>query len=418
MTFQSGRVSFVQFGVSGDAPGTVDETCLSILKAGAFKEQNIGVPDALELGFTTGEHLFDVQFTFEKNGYGPAGSWLLFAMRMDTHEPPSEVKQAYRKINEQAASEQSPTGFASKREKRDARESADRQLNEDLAAGKFRRSRTVPLLWDMVGERLFCGSSSIKAIDAVARLMRDHFAVELRYLSAGTMAGETMRRLGRDRDYEDVRPSGYTDPPAEFTLADEDDGDAGSFSGGGDRTMPRVPWVTKSVDLKDFLGNEFLIWLWWLGETAEGRVEIEADRKLKVSKAEVYVVIDQALDMECAWETLGKQTLRGNGPTRLAEAGDALKTGKWPRKMGLIVSDGEWQWQLTLQGDRMAVSSAALPEVEDAQHPRELLDGRLERAMRLAQLLEGLYVTFLKQRIGGSYDSKRQTIRKWIASRV
>lgn len=414
MTFQSGRVSFVQFGVSGDAPGTVDDTCLSILKAGAFVEQDLGVPDALELGFTTGEHLFDVQFTFEKNGFGPAGSWLLFAMRMDTHEPPSEVKQAYRKINEQAASDQSPTGFASKREKRDARESADRQLNEDLAAGKFRRSRTVPLLWDMAGQRLYCGSSSVKAIDAVSKLMRDHFAVELRYLSAGTMAGEAMRRLGRDRDYEDVRPSGYTDPPAEFSQAEEDQDAA---YGTDDRAMPRVPWVTRSVDLKDFLGNEFLIWLWWVSETAEGRVEIEADPKLKIDKAEVYVVIDQALDMECAWETLGKQTLRGNGPTRLAEAGDALKTGKWPRKMGLILSDGEWQWQLTLQGDRMAVSSAALPEVEDAQHPRELMDGRLERAMRLAQRLEALYVTFLKQRIGGSYNSKRQAIQTWITTR-
>lgn len=415
MTFQSGRVSFVQFAVSGDAPSTVDDTCLSILKSGAFKEQEFGVPDSLELGFTTGEHLFDTQFTFEKNGFGPAGSWLLFAMRMDSHEPPSEVKQAYRKMNEQAVADDSPTGFASKREKREARESADRQLNEDLAAGKFRKSRTTPLLWDLAGERLYCGSSSVKTIDAVTQLLRDHFAVELRYLSAGTMAGEAMRRLGRDRDYEDVRPGAYTDPPAEFSVAEEDE-DA-DFSG-GDRSMPRVPWVTKSVDLKDFLGNEFLIWLWWLSETAEGQIMIEAEPKLKISKAETFVVIDQALDMECAWETLGKQTLRGNGPTRLAEAGDALKTGKWPRKMGLILSDGEWQWQLTLQGDRMAVSSAALPEIEDAQHPRELLDARLERTMRLASLLESLYLTFMKQRIGGGYDSKRQAIRKWITSRI
>lgn len=413
MAFASGRVSFVRFGVDGDAPATVDETALSILKAGAFKEQEIGVPDAVELGFTTGVHLFDVQFSFEKNGYGPAGSWMLFAMRVDTHQPPSEVKQAYRKMNELAAAEASPTGFASKREKRDAKDTADRQLNEDLAAGKFRRSRTVPLLWDLADKTLYCGSASITVMEHVARLMREHFAVELRYLSSGGLAGEALRRLGRDRDFEDMQPSAFTDPPADFRV-DEDSDDAGP----SDRTIPRVPWVQKSVDLKDFLGNEWLIWLWWLSETAEGRVDVEADSKLKVAAAEAYVVIDQALDMECAWETLGKQTLRGDGPTRLLEAGDALATGKWPRKLGLILTDGEHQWQLTLAGDRYAVSSAALPEIEDAQHPRELMDGRLDRTMKLAQLLDGMFLQFVKLRASDRWADARRKIRKWIRERV
>ena len=415
MTFQSGRVSFVQFGVEGDGPATVDNTALSILKSGAFVEQELGVPDTMELGFTTGEHLFDTQFTFEKNGFGPAGSWLLFAVRIDTHQPPSEVKQAYRKMNEAAAASASPTGFASKREKRDAKESADRQLNEDLAAGKFRRSKTVPLLWDLSGKRLYCGSSSVKVIDAVAGLMQEHFSVELRYLSAGVMAGQAMRTLGRDRDYEDLIPNAFTDPPSEFSRSGEDE--EGDYSG-EDRSVPRVPWIKKAIDLKDYLGNEWLIWLWWLSETSEGRIDIAGDSKLNIEKAEAYLTIDQALDMHCAWDTLGTQALRGDGPTRLREAGDALATGKWPRKLGLILTDGEHQWQLTLQGDRLAVSSAALPEIEDAQHPRELLDGRLDRTMRLAQLVEAMFLTFVKLRCSGKWNETRQQMRTWIQKRL
>ena len=412
MSFNSGRVSFVRFGVDGDAPATVDETALSILKAGAFKEQEFGAPDAVELGFTTGVHLFDTQFSFEKNGYGPAGSWLLFAIRIDTHQPPAEVKQAYRKINEQAAMDASPTGFASKREKRDAKDVADRQLNEDLAAGKFRKSRTVPLLWDLADQMLYCGSASIAVMEHVARTMRDHFAVDLRYLSSGGVAGTAFRKLGRDRDFEDMQPSAFTDPPADFRGDDEED------DGPSDRTIPRVPWVKKSVDLKDFIGNEWLIWLWWLSETVEGRVDVQADSKLKIAAAQAYVMIDQALDMECAWDTLGKQTLRGDGPTRLREAGDALVTGKWPRKLGLIITDGEYQWQLTLAGDRFAVSSAALPEIEDVQHPRELLDARLDRTMRLAQLLDGVFLTFVKLRASDRWGDERRKIRAWISSRM
>ena len=66
--------------------------------------------------------------------------------------------------------------------------------------------------------------------------------------------------------------------------------------------------------------------------------------------------------MDCAWERTGKQTLRGENPTRLPEAADALATGKWVRKAGLILADAEHQWELTLQGDTMTVGAAALPE--------------------------------------------------------
>ncbi len=401
MPFQSGRVSFCRFRVHGDAPAQPDETALAILSDFAFKETEIGAPDEVEIGFITGQHILDTQFTYEKNGFG---SSLLFALRMDTHKPPSEIKKAYKQIHEQAASAASATGFASKAEKRRAAEEAQRQLHDDLAAGKFRRSKSVPLLWDLKTATLYCGAAGNTVIEKLTRLMKDAFAVDLQYLSAGSLAGVMLRDAGRGRDYEDLKPSAFTPPPP---AARENHEDA---DGPRDLNAPLVPWVAQAVDLKDFLGNEFAFWLWRCHETADGRVE--------AGKDELYVTIDKALDMDCAWDAGGKQTLRGHAITRLPEAGDALRTGKWPRKLGLLIADGEHHFEVTLQVDKMAVSSAVLPEVEDAQSPRELIESRLQLTAALAGALDNLYRAFLDQRTRSGWSSRRGEIRDWIVKRL
>ena len=416
MSFHSGRVSYCRFRVHapGGAPSVVDDACLSILSEHAFQETEIGTPDEVEVGWVTGEHLFDTQFTFEKNGYGPGGSMLLVAMRMDTHKVPSDVKQAYKKINEQAAASGNPSGFASKADKRDAADLAGRQINEDLASGKFRKSKMVPVLWDFASQTLYCGATGNTVLEQLAKLMRHSFTADVDYLSAGTLAGLSLRAQGLGRDYEDVKPSAFTAPPP-AARDDHDDADEGSYRDGPrDLNTPIVPWVVQSVDLKDFLGNEFLMWLWWHTEQNDGVIKASlADGRT----TELFVAIDKALDMDCAWDAGGKQTLRGTGPTRFGEAGEALQAGKWPRKVGLILSDGEHQWELALQGDKWIVSSAALPEIPDAEGPRELMDARLSLIGKLDESLDALYLTFLKQRTGSGWTTKRGQIRDWIRTR-
>ncbi len=412
MPFNSGRLTFCRFAVTGDAPTTADDTALAILNEHAFKATEIGAPDEVEAGFVTGEHILDTQFTYEKNGFGDA---LLFAVRIDTHKVPSDLKQAYRKINELAAAAGNPSGFASKAQKRDAKDEAERSLRDDLAAGKFRRSKMVQILWDLPSQTLYCAATGSTLLEQLAKLMKSAFAVDLQYQSAGALAGRLLRGVGKGRDYEDLRPSAFTKPPAGATEDHEDAGGTDGTGGPHDLNTPLVPWVVKSVDLKDFLGNEFLLWLWWISETQEGALKLTDEHG---NQREAFLAIDKALDMDCAWDAGGKQTLRGAGPTRLIEAGDALATGKWPRKVGLILSDGEYQWELTFQGDQWSISAALLPTIEDAPGPREQLEQRLHLARALAQTLEGMYRTFLSARTASNWPTKRTTIRRWIADRL
>ncbi|MEM6459305.1 MAG: hypothetical protein AAF710_07950 [Planctomycetota bacterium] len=412
MPFDTGRVTFTRFHVAGDAPPRVDDTVLSILSEHRFRESDVGAPDEVEAGFTTGAHLFDTRFTLEKNGYAPAGAaaatLVYFALRVDTHKVPAEVKRAYRVMNEQSAAAASPTGYASKSEKRQARETANEQVRQELADGKHRRSKLVPVLWDLAARRLYCGATGTTVIEHLSRLMRQAFAVDLEALSAGTLAGSLIKAEGRSRDYEDLRPSAFTAAPD--ATGPEDTNESAVETSGG----VVLPWIAKSVDLKDYLGNEFLLWLWWRGEREGESSAVETE-----ASGEVFVALDKALDMDCAWDRTGKQTLRGEHPTRLPEAGDALRTGKWPRKAGLILADADGQWELTLQGDAMVIGGATLPEPESAEAPtpRDRLAQRLELVTRLGATLDAVYAAFVQQRTSAGWSHDREAIRGWIRSR-
>lgn len=394
MPFDSGRVTFARFRVIGDAPAMPDEKTFEQLKENRFREVEIGAPDEIEAGFITGQHILDSDFNYDKCGYG---NRLLFALRIDTHKVPSDLKKAYQKINEQASAADNPSGFATRAQKREAKEEAQRLLHDDLAAGKFRKSKSIPLLWDMSTQTLFVGGSSDAIQEELRKLFRQAFSCDLHTLSSGAQAGEILKNKGRARDYEDILPTPFTQAPAEANAE------------AADNTLPIVPWVAKAVDLKDFVGNEFLMWLWFNTETQDG--------KIPSSSNEIYASIDKALDMDCAWEVGGKQTLRGNGPARLQEAATALKAGKWPRKLGLLLSDGEHGFELALQGDQLIVGACKLPDIEDAESPREITDARILLTIRLAEVLDDIYADFIDHRTTEAWTTSRDKIKAWISDK-
>ena len=187
MSFASGRVSFCRFLATGNAPASVDQALIDKLSEFAFTEQSIGAPDEVESGWITGQHLFDTQFTYEKNGFGHL---LLFCLRLDTHKVPGEIKRAYKTMNEQAAAAGNPSGFASRAQKKQAAELAERQVHEDLVAGRFRKSKSVPILWDLSNKMVYAAASGNTLIEHLSRLFRETFDVALEPLSAGAMAGQ------------------------------------------------------------------------------------------------------------------------------------------------------------------------------------------------------------------------------------
>lgn len=404
MSFRSGRASFCLFAVDGDAPKTVEPKLLEQLQARAFRSETIGIPAEILTSWITGEHLFDNDFTYEKNGFGDI---LLCAMRIDTYKAPADIRRAYKQMHEQTMAAGNPSGFASKNQKQEATETADAKIRDELAAGKHHRAKSVPVMWDLRHRMLYCGTLSVTAIEQLEKLFSQTFGLRLERLGSSGMAGQILRGKGHGRDYEDLKPSAFTPPPPMAPSDDEEEGPGRNIN------VPTVPWVKAAVDTKDFVGNEFLFWLWWTTEIHSGVVTAVSD----TVRAEVSVAFDKTLDMDCAWGQGGTQSLRGDGPTRWPEAGRGMAAGKWPRKASLIMADSDNQWELTFHADRFSVGAALLPAAEDVSHVREMIEYRLQSIRSLALTLNGLFATFLQQRVGSRWPSVRNQIAKWISQR-
>lgn len=408
MGFDSGRVSFVRLLVKtkGPPPATVTPNLIDKLQEHAFTDSPAGAPAEIETGWVAGDHLFDQDFSLGKNAIGPAGNLLICALRIDTNRVPSELRRSYQRVHERAAAANNPSGFISRAQKKEARDAADQQVHGDLVAGKFRRSKLVPILWDLSHSQVYCSVAGNTVIERLCEAFRDTFDADLTPLSSGHLAEHLLHGTGKSRDFQDLRPSAFTQPPQEDRRDQAEDA-------APSRDIPDVPWTVGSYHDKDFLGNELALWLWHLTERAEGMIPV----KLHDRPREIALTIDRALEMECAWGIGGRQSLHGAGPTRTPEASAALRTGKWPRKLGLILSDGENQWELALQTDRWQVAGAMLPQLEEARSPRDLLQQRLEQVILLAQVLDALLQAFLDRRIGNSWANHRQTLQQWIKER-
>jgi hypothetical protein len=306
---------------------------------------------------------------------------------VDTNRVPAELRLAYKMMEEEAIAAANPPGFISKKQKKSVRETLAQKMDEEIRSGKFRRSRITPVLWDLPGEAVYSPASPT-AGEKLMELFERSFGLELQPLSAGSLAQKMLESRGRRRDYEDFRPT-------RFVLGD-----------GGDGHYPEYPWTARGAQPKDFLGNEFLLWLWHEADENDGTIKTES--------AEVSLFIDKSLDLDCAYGQTGRDSLRGAGPARMPEARDALRTGKIPRKMGMILDAAGQQFTLTFNAETFGIGSARLPEVEDAETPRVIFEERVTMMRDLWQAIDAMFEAFLKRRASSAWESQTSSIRKWI----
>jgi len=384
MAFDSGAVSFRRFVVIGKSPSMIEQAQLDVLSENALRPTEAGVPEEVEYGWNGGRHILDREFAFDTNVYADA---LHIGMRIDTNRVPPEVKQAYLAVEEQAVAAGNPSGFISKGQKRDVRDVVRRKMDDDLRSGQYRRSKLFAVLWDLPSATLYAAVNPA-AEEKLRELFERTFGLELAPVSAGTLAARLLEPRGRRRDIEDARPTRFV------------------FGPEGEQQSPDYPWTSKLAETKDYLGNEFMLWLWHEADRHDGYVKIGED--------EIAVMFDRSLDLDCAYGATGKTSLKSTGPTKMPEAAEALRTGKLPRKCGLTIESGGAQYTFSLAAESLAVSGLKLPDVPEAETPRVLFEERIGQLREFGRLLDRIYDQFLQQRAGAGWEGVTLGIRKWI----
>jgi hypothetical protein len=385
MSFASGTISFRRFAVVGEQTESIDQALLDKLSEHALRPGVGGGTEEIEYGWSGGRHVLDGTFSFENNVFSEA---VHFALRVDVNKVPGELKKAYTLMEEDALAAGNPSGFISKLQKRDAKDSVRQKIDDELRSGKFRRSRLLLVLWDVPGRTLYCTASG-KQLEMLMELFERTFNLSLHPLSAGALGLRLLEPRGRRRDYEDLRPTRFVYGPA------------------GESEHPEYPWVLKGAEPKDFLGNEFLLWLWHEAERSNGTVKTE-------SSGAVSLLIDKSLDLDCAYGQTGRDTLRGDGPARMPEARDAIRVGKLPRRAGIVLDASNQQFAFTFNPETFACNATRLPEVEDAQTPRVLFEERIALLREFARILDDLFAAFLKVRAGSAWEGQAGEVRRWI----
>jgi hypothetical protein len=384
MAFSSGSISFRRFAVIGHAPDTIDQAMLDKLAEHALRPGELGVPEEVEYGWSGGRHILDGDFSFENNVFADA---LLFALRIDTNKVPGELKKAYQIIEEEAVAKTNPSGFISKSQKKDVKETIRAKVDDELRSGRYRRSKLIPILWDLPSGTLYCNASATSA-EKLMEIFERTFRLDLQPISAGSLALRILQPKARRRDYEDLRPTRFVRGPE------------------GEGQAPEYPWVAKGAEPKDFVGNEFVAWLWHEADERSGSVITD--------EGEVTIFFDRALDLDCAYGQTGRDTFRGDGVTRMPEALDALRSGKVPRKAGLLMDANNLQYSLNLHAESFSFGALKLPEVEDAENPRVLFEERIALLRDFCKTFDALFEVFLKTRASSSWEGQSGAMRKWI----
>jgi hypothetical protein len=387
MGFASGSVSFKRFFVDGQGEAQVDQSLLDKLSSKAMGADSIRTADQTELGWTTGEHILDVEFDFEKNAVADG---LHFALRVDTNKPPGDLVRSYQRMNEQTMLEASGREFLSKAQRKEAREQALSKAEAEARSGMFKRMKQVPAFWDLKrNEVYFCGSSN-QVVDQFMLLFRQTFDRNLTPATAGEMAARWSAGAGQARAFDECQPAHFVQPPEGADIENPSEG-------------------LGEARERDFLGTEWLTWLWYAAH-------VESPELAGRQGQPITVLFEKSLQLECAYKISGSLGVKADGPTRLPEAMVGLAGGKRPVKGGLQLAVHGDVFSLGIRGDVMNFSGVKLPPPEDAATPRMVFEDRIDHLRDLIDAVNDLYVVFLKRRLSGKWNNTLNAMRNWIAS--
>ena len=113
-------------------------------------------------------------------------------------------------------------------------------------------------------------------------------------------------------------------------------------------------------------------------------------------------------------------TIKGDGAS-LEEGILALKKGALVTELNIIYQSNRQNWQFTIKGESLNLSSLSTPKIGLPESPEDLEGFVIEKAYlydKLTQFLEKIFAHFIKLRILNKWQkTELPLVRKWIRSK-
>ena len=166
--------------------------------------------------------------------------------------------------------------------------------------------------------------------------------------------------------------------------------------------------LSEIIEAKQYIGQEFLTWLWYLSEEEE-HISLSGDQVVTIMMGDT-MVLGPAMGMDGT-----RVSIKGREFT-LAEAREGLRRGKLLESLrfGLAMEEGDF-W-LTLKAADLSFSSLKLPPTGGGEEPQEkdaILLERVALVNTAINAVEELFKRFLEGRLasesgGGLWASLKE----------
>ena len=166
---------------------------------------------------------------------------------------------------------------------------------------------------------------------------------------------------------------------------------------------------------KQFIGQEFLTWVWFISDLNSGLVELPGFGAVEIWFEQRMMLESGSGDMRQAVVCSGREL-------DLAEALTALREGKKVSQVRLRIGFEEREWHLTLKDQGLELTGVKPPKTfdPDEEEPESDAGKLLERVALLQELiriLDALYARFLTARLTDRWENEEiPRLRKWLNS--
>jgi hypothetical protein len=164
-----------------------------------------------------------------------------------------------------------------------------------------------------------------------------------------------------------------------------------------------------AVKRLEFLGQEFLIWLWFMAEREGGLVRLPDAGPVEIEPInQVTLTSGQGQ----GGFTVACRGNRAAGP----EAREALRQGRRIIRAGFSIRTEEGAWQATVDAATLSLTGVRPAMGPDAdQDETDPLD-RLLLIRDLVKIVEGMFEMFLAIRLEARWEAEElPALRRWIA---
>ena len=162
-----------------------------------------------------------------------------------------------------------------------------------------------------------------------------------------------------------------------------------------------------------FLGEEFLTWLWFIIEKKQELIQ-DFDKEFVALEVGNRVVFENRRK-----ESTERVTIKGDGAS-LEEGILALQKGALVSELNVVYKSSELSWQFTLKGESLNISSLSIPNIGGLESEDDIEGIVLEKIFlydKVLLLLQKLYAHFARLRVSETWQRKEvPRIRKWIQS--